>query len=253
MKNNLQVVASLINIHGRSAETAGCARGLCVISRRVGALSIVHRNHFAEMEENRGIALRPLLSELAAELRAGPPKPARDSRRNSSSKRQHDPGRRRFGGLPDHRDRRVRDAQPTPRPGRNLVTANQRADRAADAEQPGSGARRIGTAKNFSLNALSPGLPSSSDQPWTGNSGDTALICRSFLRLAGAEIVTAADEKIIPTLGTFAKKRRSAFWIVTFCPPALAIHLNGPGTANPPPPRWRFRALILSGPRNRWR
>ena len=43
-----------------------------------------------------------------------------------------------------------------------------------------------------------------------------------------------------------AKKVRSASRIVTFCPPALAIRLNGPGTANPPPPRWRFRALILS-------
>ena len=43
----------------------------------MGALSIVHRNHFAEMEENRGIALRPLLSELAAELRAGAPEAAR--------------------------------------------------------------------------------------------------------------------------------------------------------------------------------
>jgi two-component sensor histidine kinase len=40
-------------------------------------LSIVHRNHFAEMEENRGMALRPLLAELAAELRAGAPEPAR--------------------------------------------------------------------------------------------------------------------------------------------------------------------------------
>jgi two-component system, sensor histidine kinase PdtaS len=40
-------------------------------------LSIVHRNHFAEMEENRGIALRPLLTELAAELRAGAPEAAR--------------------------------------------------------------------------------------------------------------------------------------------------------------------------------
>jgi hypothetical protein len=40
-------------------------------------LSIVHRNHFAEMEENRGIALRPLIAELTAELRAGAPEEAR--------------------------------------------------------------------------------------------------------------------------------------------------------------------------------
>jgi two-component sensor histidine kinase len=77
VKNNLQVVASLLNIHGRSAGTPDARDAYAGIGRRVGALSIVHRNHFAEMEENRGIALRPLLSELAAELRAGAPEPAR--------------------------------------------------------------------------------------------------------------------------------------------------------------------------------
>jgi two-component sensor histidine kinase len=77
VKNNLQVVASLLNIHGRTAETPGARAAYAGISRRVGALSIVHRNHFAEMEENRGMALRPLLTELAAELRATAPETAR--------------------------------------------------------------------------------------------------------------------------------------------------------------------------------
>jgi two-component sensor histidine kinase len=77
VKNNLQVVASLLNIHGRSAETSDAREAYAGISRRVGALSIVHRNHFAEMEENRGISLRPLVTELAAELRAGAPEAAR--------------------------------------------------------------------------------------------------------------------------------------------------------------------------------
>ena len=77
VKNNLQVVASLLNIHGRSAGTPDAQAAYAGIGRRVGALSIVHRNHYAEMEENRGIALRPLLSELAAELRAGAPDSAR--------------------------------------------------------------------------------------------------------------------------------------------------------------------------------
>jgi two-component system, sensor histidine kinase PdtaS len=77
VKNNLQVVASLLNIHGRSADTSEARAAYAGIGRRVGALSIVHRNHFAEMEENRGIALRPLISELAAELRAGAPEAAR--------------------------------------------------------------------------------------------------------------------------------------------------------------------------------
>ena len=77
VKNNLQVVASLLNIHGRTAESPEARSAYDAIGRRVGALSIVHRNHFAEMEENRGIALRPLLSELGAELRGGAPEAAR--------------------------------------------------------------------------------------------------------------------------------------------------------------------------------
>lgn len=77
VKNNLQVIASLLNIHGRSAETTEARSAYAGISRRVGALSIVHRNNFAEMEENRGISLRPLINELAAELRASAPDTAR--------------------------------------------------------------------------------------------------------------------------------------------------------------------------------
>ena len=80
VKNNLQVIASLINIHGRSAESPHARAAYGSISRRVGALSIVHRNHFAEMEENRGISLRPLVSELAAELRATAPEESRGLR-----------------------------------------------------------------------------------------------------------------------------------------------------------------------------
>jgi len=80
VKNNLQVVASLINIHGRTAASPFARAAYGSISRRVGALAIVHRNHFAEMEENRGISLRPLISELAAELRATAPDEARGLR-----------------------------------------------------------------------------------------------------------------------------------------------------------------------------
>ena len=80
VKNNLQVVASLLNIHGRSAGTSDARDAYAGISRRVGALSIVHRNHFADMEENRGISLRPLVTELAAELRGSAPEAARGLR-----------------------------------------------------------------------------------------------------------------------------------------------------------------------------
>ena len=42
-------------------------------SGRVDALAVVHRNHYAELEANRGVALKPLLSELGANLRATAP------------------------------------------------------------------------------------------------------------------------------------------------------------------------------------
>lgn len=73
VKNNLQVIASLLNIHGRSATTPESRAAYAAIGRRVDALSVVHRNHFAEVEESRGIALRPLLTELGQTLRASAP------------------------------------------------------------------------------------------------------------------------------------------------------------------------------------
>lgn len=73
VKNNIQVIASLLNIHGRSANTSESRAAYAAISRRVDALSVVHRNHFAEVEESRGIALRPLLNELGASLKASAP------------------------------------------------------------------------------------------------------------------------------------------------------------------------------------
>ncbi|MCM8557546.1 sensor histidine kinase [Sphingomicrobium sediminis] len=70
VKNNLQVVASLLNIHSRGVEGEEAKAAYTGIGRRVEALAVVHRNHFAEIEESRGIQLRPLLTELAAGLRA---------------------------------------------------------------------------------------------------------------------------------------------------------------------------------------
>ena len=69
VKNNLQVVASLINLHARGVSNQDVARAYASIQRRVDALAVVHRNHFAELEENRGVALRPLIGELAQNLR----------------------------------------------------------------------------------------------------------------------------------------------------------------------------------------
>jgi two-component sensor histidine kinase len=70
VKNNLQVVASLLSIHGRTANSREGKAAFSAIGRRVDALSVVHRNHYAELEENEGIALRALLTELGQGLRA---------------------------------------------------------------------------------------------------------------------------------------------------------------------------------------
>jgi len=72
VKNNLQVVASLINLHARGTE-GEVAAAYASIQRRVDALAVVHRNHYAELEENRGVALRSLVAELTANLRATAP------------------------------------------------------------------------------------------------------------------------------------------------------------------------------------
>jgi two-component sensor histidine kinase len=73
VKNNLQVVASLLNLHARGATNEQVSAAYASIQRRVDALAVVHRNHYAELEENRGVALKPLISELAANLRATAP------------------------------------------------------------------------------------------------------------------------------------------------------------------------------------
>ncbi len=73
VKNNLQVVASLLNLHARGSPNEEVAAAYASIQRRVDALAVVHRNHYAELEENRGVAVRPLISELGANLRATAP------------------------------------------------------------------------------------------------------------------------------------------------------------------------------------
>jgi len=73
VKNNLQVVASLLNLHSRGATSEEAAAAYASIQRRVDALAVVHRNHYAELEENRGVALKPLISELSANLRGTAP------------------------------------------------------------------------------------------------------------------------------------------------------------------------------------
>jgi two-component sensor histidine kinase len=73
VKNNLQVIASLINFHARGARSADATDAYASIQRRVDALAVVHRHHFAEMEDNRGLNIRTMIGELASNLRATAP------------------------------------------------------------------------------------------------------------------------------------------------------------------------------------
>jgi two-component sensor histidine kinase len=73
VKNNLQVISSLINFHARGARSAEASAAYASIQRRVDALAVVHRHHFAELEVNRGLALRSVLGELASNIRATAP------------------------------------------------------------------------------------------------------------------------------------------------------------------------------------
>ena len=70
VKNNLQVVSSLINLHARGATSPAVAEAYASIQRRVDALAVVHRNYYAELEENHGVSLRTLIGEIASNLRA---------------------------------------------------------------------------------------------------------------------------------------------------------------------------------------
>ncbi|MGE7206956.1 sensor histidine kinase [Sphingomonas sp. NPDC019816] len=76
VKNNLQVISSLINFHARGATGPEAMAAYSSIQRRVDALAVVHRHHFAELEDNRGLNLRTMIGELAANIRATAPEGA---------------------------------------------------------------------------------------------------------------------------------------------------------------------------------
>ena len=69
VKNNLQIIASLISLHSRDATSDFEARAYRAIQRRVDALAVVHRHLHAESEGGAGVALGTMLSELSVALR----------------------------------------------------------------------------------------------------------------------------------------------------------------------------------------
>lgn len=70
VKNNLQIISSLINVYSRESDIPKVVETYRLIQRRVDALSLVHRHHFAD-ESELGIDLNALLPELARALQTG--------------------------------------------------------------------------------------------------------------------------------------------------------------------------------------
>lgn len=70
VKNNLQIISSLINLHSRDATGAEAVNAYRTIQRRVEALAVVHRHLFANSEAGAGIDLAAMLGELGTSLRS---------------------------------------------------------------------------------------------------------------------------------------------------------------------------------------
>jgi two-component sensor histidine kinase len=69
VKNNLQIISSLISLHWRAADDTNAAGAYLAIQRRVDALAVVQRNHYAELEEQKGVRAVAILNEIAAGLK----------------------------------------------------------------------------------------------------------------------------------------------------------------------------------------
>ena len=69
VKNNLQIIASLISLHSRDAGGPSEIAAYRGIQRRVDALAVVHRHLHSDGEDSAGIALGTMLGELSVGLR----------------------------------------------------------------------------------------------------------------------------------------------------------------------------------------
>jgi len=67
VKNNLQIVSSLLSIQARETTSADVAHAYSTIQMRVGALALVHRWMYDD-ETARGVDLRALVTDLCASL-----------------------------------------------------------------------------------------------------------------------------------------------------------------------------------------
>ncbi|MPT47651.1 MAG: hypothetical protein E2598_04415 [Sphingobium sp.] len=69
VKNNLQIISSLISLHWRAASDPQAADAYLSIQRRVDALAVVQRNHYAGLDEELGLRARPMMNEIASALK----------------------------------------------------------------------------------------------------------------------------------------------------------------------------------------
>lgn len=69
VKNNLQVISSLISLHWRTAPDPQSSVAYLSIQRRVDALAVVQRNHYADLDEEQGLRVRPIMNEIASALK----------------------------------------------------------------------------------------------------------------------------------------------------------------------------------------
>jgi len=70
VKNNLQIVSSLLSLQARDAANSEVAAAYALIRQRVNALALVHRWMYQD-DGAHGVELRPLLADLSANLEHG--------------------------------------------------------------------------------------------------------------------------------------------------------------------------------------
>ena len=70
VKNNLQIVSSLLSLQARESPSAEVAHAYATVQARVGALALVHRWMYDEVGSH-GVDLRALASDLCAALEQG--------------------------------------------------------------------------------------------------------------------------------------------------------------------------------------
>ena len=210
VKNNLQVVASLLNIHGRSAESARSARGLC---RDQPARRCAVDRSPQPFRRNGGESRHRASA-------AGDGARSRAARRAPRNRRAACRSISTWIGVYTTQDVAVAVAfliteivefamlNCTERAGRDLAAADQRADCATVAQQPGPrpgrGRRaRKGTVRTDRRRACQ----AAALHRWSASLGGTASICRFFRLPKAVRDRYGGRQKMFAEAGTHFERR----------------------------------------------